>query len=276
MNRELMLDFENTPEKKELHFFNLKSNYARGIEWYRKQFDGWSGQKLVGDCTPNYLWEQNAADSVQKALRTRGQLPNQFEKYDFLNSNAAKLIWRQYPDLKLIVSLRDPVERAISGFMHFIRVRDISPRSRILDVCGQQGILALGFYYGQLLEWMKYFPRDRFLFLIYEEDIVQNKSQTLREVFCHLGVDDDFEPKDQFVVRNKRPCNLYMYVNYYAPWLPGKTRLNHIPILQRYKVPPISVTADDRTTLYELFQPEYRKLEKLIGRSLEVWQRRSG
>jgi len=48
------------PEKKELHFFNLKSNYARGIEWYRKQFDGWSGQKLVGDCTPNYLWEQSA------------------------------------------------------------------------------------------------------------------------------------------------------------------------------------------------------------------------
>ena len=264
------------PEKKELHFFNVKSNYARGIEWYREQFDGWSGQELVGDCTPNYLWGQNAVDSVQKAFRTWEQSPNQIEDYGFLNSNTAELIWQQYPDLKLIVSLRDPVERAISGFMHFIRSRYLSPRSRILDVGGQRGILALGFYYGQLLEWMKYFPRDRFLFLIYEEDIVQHKSQTLREVFGHLGVDADFEAKDQSVVRNKRSTNLYMFVNYYAPWLPGKGVLNRIPALQKYNLPPISVTADDRAKLYELFQPEYSKLENLIGRSLEVWEPRTG
>lgn len=259
------------PEKKELHFFNLKSNYARGIEWYRGQFEGWAGQPRVGDCTPNYLWELNATEAFQSTFRNHDQSPISFQTFDILNRNVAKRVWQHYPELKLIVTLRNPVNRSISGFMHAIRARRISPRSRILDVCGQEGILGMSIYYQQLMEWMKFFPTERFLFLVYEEDIRQNKSETLRRVFRHLEVDRDFEVDNPAVIRNERACNLYMYLNYYAPWLPS-ARINRISALRRFNFPPIRVTDSDRAKLYDFFQSEYGKLEELLGRSLAAWE----
>ena len=259
------------PEKKELHFFNVNSNYARGIEWYRKQFEGWAGQPRVGDCTPAYLWERDATEAFQNTFRNHDQSPISFSTHDFLNRNNAKRVWRHYPDLKLIVTLRDPVQRSISGFMHSIRARRISPRSRILDVCGQHGILEMSIYYQQLMEWMKFFPKEKFLFLVYEEDIRRNKSETLRKVFRHLEVDPDFDAVNPEVTHNERACNLYMYLNYYAPWLPSG-RLNRISALRRYNFPTIRVTDSDRAKLYDFFRPEYSRLEELLGRSLAVWE----
>jgi hypothetical protein len=261
------------PRRKELHFFNLRDNYARGIDWYRTQFEGWAGERQIGECTPTYLWVRDAPDPVKAALRAHERFPIEFEEYGYLNRNMAELIWKHYPDLKLIVTLRDPVERAISGFMHSIRARRISPRSRILDVGGQHGILGMGFYHGQLLKWMEYFPRDRFLFLVYEEDIVRNKSRTLREVFRFLEVDPDFEAQGQAASVNPRASNLYLYLHYYAPWLPVG-RLKRVPFLRRLDLPPIRVTDSDRAELYEIFRSGYGELEELLGRSLSCWERR--
>jgi hypothetical protein len=136
---------------------------------------------------------------------------------------------------------------------------------------GRGGILGMGFYYEQLLEWMSHFDHRQFLVLIYEEDIVRAKSETLRKVFRHLDVDPEFRASDQSALVNKRPCNLFLYLNYYLPWLPSG-RLNHIELLRRVKLPPIRLSASDRTELYEIYQPEYRKLENLLGRSLTVWE----
>ena len=98
-----------------------------------------------------------------------------------------------------------------------------------------------------------------------------NNSETLRIVLRHLGVDPDFEVANPTVTRNPRANNLYMYLNYYAPWL-ATGRINQISLLHRYNFPPIRVTGSDRARLYDFFQPEYSKLEKLLGRSLAVWE----
>jgi hypothetical protein len=262
------------PKRKELHFFNVKANYARGIDWYRSQFEGWTTERRIGECTPTYLWVQDAPEAVQLPSKRQGCRRIEFEEYDYLNRNMAELAWKHYPNLQLIVSLRDPVERAVSGFLHSIRARRISPRSRIHDVGGEHGILGMGFYRGQLLEWMKFFPRERFLFLIYEDDIVQNKQRTLREIFRFLDVDPDFEVENQLVSINKRASNLYLYLNYYTPWI-ASGRLNHIPLVRDLDLPPIRVDEDDRAALYEIFRTEYEELEKLLGRSLNSWARAS-
>jgi len=37
------------PRAKELHYFNLKENHARGMDWYLGQFGEYAGQKAIGE-----------------------------------------------------------------------------------------------------------------------------------------------------------------------------------------------------------------------------------
>ena len=79
---------------KELHFFDL--HYGRGAAWYRSQFPLLASVKkdsLVGEATPYYL----------------------------CHPHAPKRIHGLVPDVKLIVLLRDPVDRAISHYFHEVK-----------------------------------------------------------------------------------------------------------------------------------------------------------
>jgi len=55
---------------KELHFFNRRSNYRKGIEWYRSQFAGYNGEKAIGELTPNYLWTSIEEKGIQTGNRS--------------------------------------------------------------------------------------------------------------------------------------------------------------------------------------------------------------
>jgi hypothetical protein len=152
---------------KEIHYFDL--NYARGEGWYRghfptKMYRRWvanrRGTSITGEATPYYMFHplaaQRAADVVPKA--------------------------------KLIVLLRDPVERAISHYHHSVR-RGLEslPLSEALRreedrLAGQEArmeqdpdytskthqyfsYVARGMYASQLRRWFTAFPRDQFLIL---------------------------------------------------------------------------------------------------------------
>ena len=52
------------PQRKELHFFNRRDNYERGLEWYRAQFGQHQGEPAIGECTPNYLWVSDAPEEL--------------------------------------------------------------------------------------------------------------------------------------------------------------------------------------------------------------------
>lgn len=140
--------------KKEIHFFN--NYYDRGLNWYTSHFfpltEGQGFQ--TGEATPclsEYgVWERIA---------------------------------QHYPDLKLIVVLRNPVERAYSHYnhtaqwfgaehsfevsiaselenteLHQIMLRDDSAYRQV-----ESYYISLGLYVYWLKEWMKFFPRERFL-----------------------------------------------------------------------------------------------------------------
>ena len=46
------------PRTKEIHYFENKDNFAKGLDWYEKQFSDWNGEKITGECTPFYMYEQ--------------------------------------------------------------------------------------------------------------------------------------------------------------------------------------------------------------------------
>ena len=76
------------PSVKEVHYFSL--NFASGEAWYRSQFASAEPEQRCGEITPYYLFHPQAAARVREAL----------------------------PQAKLIVLLRDPVERTLSQYFH--------------------------------------------------------------------------------------------------------------------------------------------------------------
>ena len=80
------------PAAKELHYFSL--HYALGEDWYREQFAQAGAQQRCGEITPYYLFHPLAPARIQALL----------------------------PQARLIVLLRDPVERALSQYFHSLRL----------------------------------------------------------------------------------------------------------------------------------------------------------
>jgi hypothetical protein len=239
--------------KKELHFFDKRTNYTKGIEWYRRQFAGYSGQRAVGEFTPNYFWTSTE--------------PREIEESD-LNRDIPKLVHNHYPDIKLVLSLRNPVDRAISAYYHLIRMRLISPHSRILDVKDRYGIVSMGFYALHLSRWREVFPPDQFLILLYEEDIAHNKEQTLRRVYRFIGVDDSFKPHNLEAKHNTRSNYFYMRTNYYSRRLAKKLESILPAALRNSNLWTIPVYAKEIEELTRIYQTHNEQLSTLIGRQL--------
>lgn len=240
------------PEAKELHFFNLKENYNKGMGWYQDFFADHAGEAAVGDFTPNYLW--NCPN--QNEIEGLGVIPN-----------IPELVHKHYPNLKLVVSLRNPVDRAISAYYHFIRARSYPPHSRIHDIGHTNGIITMGFYRRYIAEWLKYYPIERFHFVFYESGIKRNKLETLRDVFRFLEVDESFEPENIDTKYNARMGHLYLHLNYYSP-LFTRAFFKIFQFLKPIDFPKIKLTSSEISKLESIYENENRGLAELIGRDL--------
>ncbi|WP_158218561.1 sulfotransferase [Synechococcus sp. 1G10] len=76
------------PPAKELHYFSLHTDRPWG--WYLRQFEGRGDAQLCGEVTPYYLFHPQAPARIRAAL----------------------------PAVRLVVLLRDPVERTLSQYFH--------------------------------------------------------------------------------------------------------------------------------------------------------------
>lgn len=248
------------PETKELHFFNDRARYERdGMEWYRARFAGHAGQKAVGEFTPGYYW---VALTPEDEREHPGRIRDIHET-----------VHRHYPDLRLILMLRNPVERAVSAWFHHIRKRRISPRTRFRDAWGKLGIRNMGFYHRNLVEWMKLYPKERFLVLIFEQDVLSGDEDAVRRVCRHLEIDDQFKPTSLREKFNRREAGTYLHLNYYLGRA-GQAVANLVPGLRELDLPKIEVPPEDRRELHRIYSEENRALEELLGRDLSAWNAR--
>lgn len=190
---------------KGVHYFD--TGYLRGRGWYQAHFP--------------------LRVTAQRVARRTGKTPITFESspYYLFHPLAAQRIAHDLPDVKIIVLLRDPVERAYSAHAHELaRGFETEPFERAIELederlAGEeerlvadasynsprhqhQGYLHRGRYLRQLLRMTQAVGRDRVLVLD-AGDFFSDPEPVWRETVSFLGIADDRVPK--FEQNNARP-----------------------------------------------------------------------
>ncbi|HET7589427.1 MAG TPA: sulfotransferase domain-containing protein, partial [Solirubrobacterales bacterium] len=162
--------FEEHIHRKEVHYFDSLSGVERltpeQIERYTRYFPRPPGGQLAGEWTPRYLLYPWVARQLAQAA----------------------------PSTRVLVSLRDPVERYASG---------VRWQSRLLRKGPAAGELTLerivrqqrrrGFYAKQVTGLLEAFPREQVLILQYERCLTHFEDE-LERTFEFLGLDAALGP----------------------------------------------------------------------------------
>jgi len=242
-------------EIKEIHFFHR--HFEKGLKWYESHFNDWSGQTAVGEATPGYVYFPEVPGRIKATLGD---------------------------EIKFIVSLRHPVDRAYSEFwMHLSRGR--IPADTDFRTFFQQGdrfgMRGRGHYFAQLSRYLEYFPRENMLVLIYEE-IKRDGQKAVGGCLEFLGVDSQFVPD---ALRTKANKAIDVSVFHHQVWglrwviesLPqgierplvsvGRRVFERLPKRKSYE----PLAKDLRQELLSDFMPDIRRLEHLLDRDLSIW-----
>lgn len=142
------------PRVKELHFFGrpgLEEDAVALAREYARYFPRPPGA-IAGEWTPSYLHNRHVPAQVHAAA----------------------------PDARLLILLRDPVERYRSG---------VARRPH-----READAFRRGFYDVQLRRWLERYPQERILVLQYERCVAEPAAE-LAKTFEFLGVDPGFTPR---------------------------------------------------------------------------------
>ena len=243
----------------EVHFFDKAQHFEKGQAWYEVHFADAEANQRVGEKTPDYLWTtSDGAEGHRAGVHER--------------------IHAMYPNAKLLVTLRNPVQRAVSALNHLIRTGRISPmESADALLLGSKkhltrphGVLRKGFYHEQIQAYLERFDRDQFLFLIFEEDIIAHPEDTLSRLRSFLGLSADFLADEAALSRKVNAHGLSAFgllLRYYTP-LP---RLVVKGIDLPFSAHKITSSHDVMLRLYDLYADANEQLFDFLGRRPTSW-----
>lgn len=248
--------------EKEVDFFSYR--FDHGYRWYERRFAHYRGQgkRALGEISPSYFCDPAAAERAA----------------------------RYAPEAKILVSLRDPVERAISNHRHEVRVGHVPADDTTFEsgLANNPMYVEQGRYATHLRRWLGVFPADRVL-VVFMDDIGRDPAGVARTVYEFLGLDASFVPPGtrervnaSFATRypalSELKDRIYRRTDNVVlrwSWRLGAT----IGLRSLYRginvIPSSEVIPPPRPETIEALrrdlEPEIRELERITGRNLERW-----
>lgn len=260
----------------------------------------------------NMFSQENFDDSCIDALSARmsrgaGRKAIGFKRPFLAEPDAPQRVRSIVPDCRLLVLLRDPVPRAVSGYFQAMEGGAVpvlpvdEGMARLLDVPEQRRdpkswrVIDEGMYGKHLGRWLSHFPREQFLIQIAEE--ARTEPATALRAACEflgLGMSDDlasagsgssnpghYSMTHQRIGQMLRP--LYVRRGSDGQWrhrrgpvgklsqIVFKRLIDDRLLMRFYKTPAPKVSESMHRRLAELFRDDLTALETLLGRDLDVW-----
>ena len=212
-------------DQQEMHFFDNDALFVSepDYEELHKRYPLLGPSMIAGDCTPSYLYYEPAAERIYK--------------YN--------------PKIKLLILLRNPVDRAFAHW-NMQRFRGREPLDFFNAVREEQTRIAgappsearrfayvdRGFYGRQLARLFKFFPREQLKVLKFE-DFQKKQAETLANIFSFLGRTPlrSVRSKDRNIVPYERAMN----------W-------------------------EERVFIYNLFAEDIANVEQMLGWDCSDWK----
>lgn len=264
---------------KETNFFaflasQLETNYEikPNSKWqvttlpeYEALFESKKNAKAIGEASPIYLF-------------TPG-VPNQIHKY--------------IPTAKIILILRNPIDRAYSTYLKNRRegfetrsfedavMQEIQNPSTI--VCSENFYVRAGLYFEHITRYLQYFDISRFK-IIFQEDLEEFPKVILKNVFEYLEVENQFIPDVSVRFNEALPPMLMKKTS-------GRRAMKKITSTLRQFIPPKvyfsllnmkyainkkvvtypALLANTKLLLRNQYTADIEKLQSFTGRDLSKW-----
>lgn len=200
----------------------------------------------------------------------------------YLYSDKARQLIKQYlPDAKLVVILRNPVDRSISHFLQTIEIGS-SDNIDFQDIFSpareQEGVLKLSFYSQAIQKYLEEFPTKNLKFLLFDSLI---KRANFVDLFEFIGVDTKFQPDTSFIIRkggviddeNNKMLKYFRSSigQLLKPVTTEKQRRLMTIKARNYLTKKIEVPQSIKDELMDLYREEIVKIEGLTGMDLSKW-----
>ncbi len=257
------------PTQKELKFFDSVHQWNKGKDYYLSLFPQERPNAVHGEFSPGYLPSRDAANRIKE--------------------------W--FPNVKLLVTLRNPRDKMYSTYWS--------------NKIGGRGSLAVfdtfeeaytavpemieNAMYGKQLEYyFSLFPRENFHITFYE-DVVVNPEQVMRDIYTFLNIDPNFvapstrcDVNETGAKKIKYPVLMrFIYGTYWKlkrmKWWSIVRRFidtrRVAVVLQKFgvgkggeKIKKPEMSSETVSHLKQVFAEDIALLEKLTGRDLSTWK----
>lgn len=247
--------------RKEINFFSRERNWSRGFDWYEGIFAECPPTVIAGEFSSTYLPDPETPTRIHD----------------------------RYPDVRLIVSLRHPAERAYSSYLNDIVAGEVSPKQGFRDALRLHPEYIEGGRYGHhLRKYLELFSRDQLLVSIFD-DARRDPLAAIQEIYRFLDVDPEFRPtmldrpvgigripRSQSAERslleisatfgNRRPLRPVW-------WMAKRLGIgDRLRALNTRRNGSGGLDPEDRRTLICEFEPDIRVLEDLLQIELSAWR----
>jgi hypothetical protein len=238
---------------KEIHYFSNKYK-QKSNRWYKNHFEKKHGKTVYCENSNTYMYQKKVPERMGKTI----------------------------PQVERIIAiLRDPVERAYSGYCMQLRKGNVSGNiKRHLDPEEESLFLTQGKYYEHLRRYFDYFGESKMKILLYE-DLKKSEHKFIRDLTsgANIGKKSNKNIVNKKVNKRKRktiPKKVKKLAKHWKldkilQWLPvDNSRIRKLVQVKSMKYPALDRHLKVKIRKY--YESDIKKLSALIGRDLREWK----
>ena len=252
--------------RKEPDFFSDREIQEQGLYYgtsrintlskYNSLFSSWIDEPIIGEASVSYLF-----------------YPDVPERIKLYNENS-----------KIIIMLRNPIERAFSHYLMDYRLgltsNSFEEEFDKKETLNFQQYFVLGNYFHQVKRYLNSFGKEN-VHIIWYSDFKENTANELNKVISFLGLNTDFKldfnkihnsfsmPKNNFI----RKIYSIVWLRKTLSFLLPENLLIYIKTVLFNKVNKPKLSDRTRELLYEYYLPDIERLEELLSVNLSQWKK---